>query len=505
MALHLYNTLKRQAQPFEPIQPRQVNIYCCGVTVYDYCHIGHGRSYINWDTLRRYLQWRGYQVRYVQNFTDIDDKILNRAKEQGETMEAVSGRFIDAYFEDLRRLNVRDADEYPRATEHIEQIYTLIEALQLKNFAYAVQGNVYYRVRQLEGYGELSGRQLDQMQAGAGGRVDAEDPSGQCKQDPFDFALWKAAKPTEPFWQSPWGQGRPGWHIECSAMIKASFGDTIDIHTGGADLIFPHHENEIAQSRAATGKPLANYWLHNGMVRVDGEKMSKSLGNFITIRQLLDGDWNQYPQPVDPMTVRLFVLQANYRKPLDFTAEAIASAQNGWNTLRSAITEGQKYLARQGVAVPELDLAPQAGLTEGLLTSAVEGFNALMDDDLNTSGGLAVLFDLAKTLQRELNLASHQGKPEMTDGAIAAHLLTLITLADVLGLQVEAGYCPAGLDDGGLGEAGLDEAAIEALIQQRLDARKSKNFAEADRIRNDLQAQGITLIDTPTETRWKRE
>ena len=285
MPLTLYNTLTRRKEPFNSLESGKVMMYCCGVTVYDYCHLGHARSYVVWDTVRRYFQWSGYQVNYAQNFTDIDDKILNRAKAENSSMEVISDRYIDAYFEDIRRLNVMDANEYPHVTEHISDIRQLIASLEAKHYAYAIAGDVYYNVRQFSDYGKLSGRQLEQLQVGASERVDTGDSP---KKDPLDFALWKAAKPGEPAWDSPWGKGRPGWHIECSAMIRSRLGDTIDIHGGGGDLVFPHHENEIAQSQVVTGKPLANYWLHNGMVTVNGEKMSKSLGNFTTIRELLN-------------------------------------------------------------------------------------------------------------------------------------------------------------------------------------------------------------------------
>ncbi len=285
MSLILDNTLTRHQEPFTPISPERVTLYCCGVTVYDDCHLGHARSYIAWDVLRRYLQWLGYTVHYVQNFTDIDDKILNRARTEGTTMQAVSDRYIAAYFRDIRRLNILDADEYPRVTEHIPAIHQLIQALVEKDYAYASDGDVYYNVGQFAAYGKLSGQQLEQMQADAGGRVDPDNPDRK-KRNSFDFALWKSVKSDEPAWESPWGMGRPGWHIECSATIRARLGETIDIHGGGGDLVFPHHENEIAQSEAVTGQPLARYWLHNGMVTVGGEKMSKSLGNFTTIRTI---------------------------------------------------------------------------------------------------------------------------------------------------------------------------------------------------------------------------
>ncbi|PSB26431.1 cysteine--tRNA ligase, partial [filamentous cyanobacterium Phorm 46] len=292
MSLTLYNSLTRRESPFDPLEPSKVRMYCCGVTVYDYCHVGHARAYIVWDMVRRYLMWRGYSVRYVQNFTDIDDKILNRARETNSTMEAVAERFIDEYFADMDKLNILRADEYPRATHSMDGIKRLIHELENKGYAYASGGDVYYNVRKFTDYGKLSGRKLEEMQAGASGRLETAEIEAQKKQDPSDFALWKSAKPGEPAWDSSWGKGRPGWHIECSAMVRDCLGETIDIHCGGSDLTFPHHENEIAQSEAVTGKSLANYWMHNAFVTVNGKKMSKSLHNFITIRDLLEGNWS---------------------------------------------------------------------------------------------------------------------------------------------------------------------------------------------------------------------
>ena len=482
MTLKLYNTLTRTESPFSPLSPPQVRIYCCGVTVYDYCHLGHARSYIVWDTLRRYLQWCGFQVNYVQNFTDIDDKILNRARQTGSTMQAVADRFTQTYFEDMARLNVLEADEYPRATHAIDGIQRLIHELEQKGYAYPADGDVYYHVRQYPQYGKLSGRQLEEMQAGASGRVEVAVDEAQKKKDPYDFALWKAAKPEEPSWPSPWGAGRPGWHIECSAMVRDRLGDSIDIHCGGADLIFPHHENEIAQSEAATGKPLAQYWLHNGFVTVNGEKMSKSLGNFTTIRQLLEGE-----NAPEPMAVRLFVLQGHYRKPIDFTTSAIASAQNSWETLKVGLLFGPKYGKK--LAWTE---------TESLLTESVAKFQAAMDDDLNSPGALAVLFELAKELKREGNILVHAGITETDPKILQQQWYTLVSLAKILGLE-------AGLEEEKTAADGLSDAAIEALIEQRSQARKAKNFAEGDRIRNELQAQGITLIDRPGgRSNWHR-
>lgn len=336
-------------------------------------------------------------------------------------------------------------------------------------------------MRRFPEYGKLSGRKLEDLQAGASGRVDVEDPETK-KKDPFDFALWKGAKLGEPAWESRWGAGRPGWHIECSAMVRDRLGDTIDIHAGGADLIFPHHENELAQSEAVTGKPLARYWLHNGMVKVDGEKMSKSLGNFITIRDLLD-------RPTDPMAVRLFVLQAHYRKPIDFTDEAISAATNGWHTLKEGLLFGYEYGTQLGWK--------GRGNSQFLLPEAVQRFQEVVDDDFNFPGGLAVLFELAKELRRQGNLLVHQGKTETLPQQLEQQWHTLVSLAQVLGLEAQP-EAETSVSDG------LSDAEIQSRIQQRQEARKTRNFAEADRIRNELQAQGITVIDSPDSTRWHR-
>ena len=494
MSLTLYNTLTRQKEPFAPLEPGQVRMYCCGVTVYDYCHLGHARSYIVWDTVRRYLTWRGYQVRYVQNFTDIDDKILNRARQEGSSMQAVADRYTDAYFEDMARLNVLQADAYPRATHTMNGIQRLIHELEEKGVAYAADGDVYYAVRQFAPYGKLSGRKLDDMQAGASGRVEAAEPEAQKKKDPFDFALWKGAKPGEPAWDSPWGSGRPGWHIECSAMVREELGDTIDIHVGGADLVFPHHENEIAQSEAVTGHALARYWMHNGMVNVGGEKMSKSLGNFTTIRQLLDA-----PDGPHPMALRLFVMQAQYRKPLDFTDDSIASAKNAWDTLKDGLLFGYKHGQALGwTDVEDRSFGDPAAMRVPDDSEAVQRFCESMDDDINTPGAIAVLFELAKALQREGNILTHAGQTQTDPQQLRQQWQTLVCLAQVLGLEAEPEATTAANT--------LPAEVIEALVQQRLAAKKAKNFAESDRIRDDLKAQGIALIDKPGGiTEWHRE
>lgn len=493
MALQLYNTLTRKKETFVPLIEGQISMYCCGVTVYDYSHLGHARCNIVWDTLRRYLQWRGYRVRYVQNFTDIDDKILNRALQEGTTMEVISETYIAAYLEDMARLNIKEADSYPRATHSLDGIKRLIHELEQKQMAYASGGDVYFSVRKFDGYGKLSGRTLDDMEAGRSGRVDVpatsdgSPPEAAKKRDPFDFALWKAAKPNEPFWESDWGNGRPGWHIECSAMVRDEFGDTIDIHMGGADLQFPHHENEIAQSESATGKSLAHYWLHNGMVNVGGEKMSKSLGNFTTIRQLLDEGG------VEPMVLRLFLLQGQYRKPIDFTDEAIAATANGWVTLQEGLRFADQFGSQLGWS-GERDRGREDG--DALELDAVDRFIAAMDDDLNTSGAIAILYELAKELRRVGNILTHEGKLDADAQVLQRQWHTLGVLADILGLKAEPETAPA---------SGLSDAAIEALIQQRTSAKQAKDYATSDRIRDELKTQGINLIDKPGEvTLWTR-
>ncbi|KEF42664.1 MAG: cysteinyl-tRNA synthetase [Cyanobium sp. CACIAM 14] len=490
MTLRLTNTLTRRCEPFEPLQPGKVSIYCCGVTVYDLCHLGHARSYIVWDVLRRYLLWSGYAVTFVQNFTDIDDKILRRAEEEGSSMEVVSERNIAAYQSDMAALHILPPDRMPRATRSLDAIRALIGELEAKGAAYSADGDVYFAVLRQAGYGRLSGRHLEEQQEGASGRTSEAEEAR--KRHPFDFALWKGAKPGEPSFPSPWGPGRPGWHIECSAMVREELGDTIDIHLGGADLIFPHHENEIAQSEAATGKPLARWWLHNGMVNVGGEKMSKSLGNFTTIRALLESG-------VRPMTLRLFVLQAHYRKPLDFTAEALAAAATGWKGLDAALGLGERHGAALGWSAPPAGAATPADAPEALgeeLLRARERFAAAMDDDLNTSAALAVLFELARPLRALANRIERGEADEAAAGEAAVlepRWRLLRQLAGVLGLEAEAAA------------ATVDEAAIQRRIEERRAAKTARDFATADRIRAELAAEGIELIDRPGGvTEWVR-
>jgi cysteinyl-tRNA synthetase len=479
MTLRLTNTLTRRVEEFLPLQPGQVSIYCCGVTVYDLCHLGHARSYIAWDVLRRYLLWSGYRVTFVQNYTDIDDKILGRAAAEGSSMEAVSERNIDAFVADMARLNILPPDSMPRATRSLDAIRQLIGELEAKGAAYSADGDVYFAVMKHAGYGKLSGRDLSEQQDNASGRVASEEEAR--KQHPFDFALWKGAKPGEPSFPSPWGPGRPGWHIECSAMVREELGDTIDIHLGGADLVFPHHENEIAQSEAATGQELARYWLHNGMVNVGGQKMSKSLGNFTTIRGLLDSG-------VSPMTLRLFTLQAHYRKPLDFTAEALEAAATGWKGLNAALGLVASASAT-GTATPPERLPPE-------LAAARARFAAAMDDDLNTSAALAVLFELGKPLRslaNRLERGDAAAAAEATSPTLAAQGQLLLELAGVLGLQHEL----RSTDASPSGSTIPSETEIEALIEQRRSAKAARDFSRADQIRDQLRSQGIELIDRP--------
>lgn len=480
MTLRLTNTLTRRIEGFQPLEPGQVSIYCCGVTVYDLCHLGHARSYIAWDVLRRYLTWSGYRVTFVQNYTDIDDKILGRAAQEGSSMQAVSERNIEAFVTDMARLNILPPDRMPRATQSLDAIRSLITELEAKGAAYSADGDVYFAVMKHAGYGKLSGRDLAEQQDNAAGRVATAE--GARKQHPFDFALWKGSKPGEPSWESPWGPGRPGWHIECSAMVREELGDTIDIHLGGADLIFPHHENEIAQSEAASGHELARYWLHNGMVNVGGQKMSKSLGNFTTIRDLLDSG-------ITPMTLRLFTLQAHYRKPLDFSADALEAAATGWKGLNAALGLAASTSSADPGATPEL-------------AAARARFAAAMDDDLNTSAALAVLFELAKPL-RALANRLERGDSSAAAEARAPDLVEqgqlLLELAGVIGLQSETEAKTSSTSPG------PSDAEIQAQIDQRQAAKAAKDFPAADSIRDRLRAQGIELIDRPGGiTEWLR-
>jgi cysteinyl-tRNA synthetase len=458
--LYIYNSLTRQKEPFTPLVPGQVRMYVCGMTVYDYCHLGHARVMVVFDTVVRYLRARGFEVTYVRNITDIDDKIIKRARELGEEIGALTARFIQAMHEDERALGVEPPDAEPRATAYLPQIVDMIAALVERGCAYrAANGDVYYRVRHFPHYGALSGKTLDELRAGA--RVEI----GEEKEDPLDFALWKAARPGEPAWDSPWGPGRPGWHIECSAMSTSSLGSHFDIHGGGMDLKFPHHENEIAQSECATGEKFVNCWMHVGFVRVNQEKMSKSLGNFFTVREVLKN--------YDPEVVRYFILTSHYRSPLDYTDESLEQAKNALTRL---------YLALQG-------LPPAAEAGEEVYG---EAFRGAMDDDFNTPQALAVLFELAHEINR-LRAADPARAPRL--GAV------LRRLGGGLGLlqrEPEA-FLRA------MPATGPSPEEIEALIRERHEARRRRQWAEADRIRELLRERGVILEDAPGGvTIWRR-
>lgn len=459
--MQIYNTLTRRKEPFAPIEPGRVRMYVCGMTVYDYCHLGHARVMVAFDVITRYLRHRGFDVNYVRNITDIDDKILVRAKENGETISSLTERMIAAMHEDEARLGVLRPDAEPRATGHIAEIVAMIETLIDKDYAYAAgNGDVYYRVRKFADYGKLNNRDPDEMRAGA--RVEVDEH----KEDPLDFVLWKAAKPDEASWPSPWGEGRPGWHIECSAMSTCCLGDTFDIHGGGPDLTFPHHENEIAQSEAATGKRYVNTWMHAGAVRVDQEKMSKSLGNFFTIREVLEQH--------DPEVVRYLLVASHYRSPINYAPESLSEARKSLERF---------YTALEGVESGEGEV------DEHFQTR----FKAAMDDDFNTPVALSVLFDLV----RELNRAKSEAPKRAP--ALAAELKRL---ASVLGLlQQDPTTFLKGTDT----TLPLPEAEIEAKITARAEAKQAKDFATADAIRDELAALGIVLKDSREGTRWVHE
>jgi len=458
--LQIYNSITRKKTDFEPLEPGRVRMYVCGMTVYDYCHLGHARVMLVFDVVARYLRYRGYEVTYVRNITDIDDKIIKRAQENGESIGELTARFIGAMHEDAAVLGIESPDREPRATDHIPAIIEMIEALVERGHAYVGDnGDVYFDITSFQEYGRLSGKHLDELRAGA--RVEVQES----KQDPLDFVLWKAAKPDEPSWDSPWGPGRPGWHIECSAMSTECLGDYFDIHGGGMDLQFPHHENEIAQSVCATGQPFVNIWMHNGFVRVDDEKMSKSLGNFFTVREVLKN--------YRPEIVRYFILASHYRSPLNYSDENLDQAKASLTRLYTALRNGERSDGR-------------------VLEEPVERFQAAMDDDFNTPEALTVLFDLANRINR-------------SKGDEQADLVaTLRELGRVLGICQDD---PSGFLQGSPARSGpeLDSATIEDLIGQRAAARKRKDFAEADRIRDELAAQGVMLEDTAEGTLWRRE
>ncbi len=458
--LQIYNSLTRKKEPFTPLDGNHVRMYVCGMTVYDYCHIGHARTVTAFDVVARYLRARGYDLTYVRNITDVDDKIIRRAAENGEDFMALTGRMIAAMQEDFQRLGNLPPDHEPKATEFVPGMVEMIEQLIDKGFAYAPgNGDVYYRVHKFAGYGKLSGKVLEELEAGA--RIEVEEQ----KEDPLDFVLWKAAKPGEPSWSSPWGEGRPGWHIECSVMGKCCLGDTFDIHGGGSDLKFPHHENEIAQSEACNDAKFVNTWMHSGAIRIDNVKMSKSLGNFFTIREVLD----KYDEEV----VRYFMISSHYRSPINYSEDSLKEAGVRLERLYTAL----KGLDLNGVSAPEDHEFEQR-------------FFKVMDDDFNTAEALAVLFELV----RHLNTVRSQD--EVAALPLAALLVKLGGILGILQRDPEA-FLKSGAD--------VDEAMIETMIQQRNDAKKNRDFAEADRIRDELAAQGIILQDSREGTTWRIE
>jgi len=456
--LKIHNSLARQKRDFVPIEPGKVRMYVCGMTVYDYCHIGHARVMVVFDVIRRWLRASGFDVTYVRNITDIDDKIIKRAAENGESIFDLTARFIRFMEEDAAALGTEKPDVEPRATQHIPDMVRIIAMLMRKGLAYrADNGDVYYAVREFDGYGKLSGKSLEDLRAGERVEIDA------AKRDPMDFVLWKAAKPGEPSWESPWGPGRPGWHIECSAMSEHFLGEQFDIHGGGQDLIFPHHENEIAQSEGAHGHAFVNYWVHNGFVRVDDEKMSKSLGNFFTVREVL--------ARYDPEVVRFFIVRAHYRSPLNYSDQHLEDARAGLTRLYTTLR----------------DTPPAAAAIDW--NNAYAGrFREALNDDFNTADATAVLFELASEVNR-----THS----------AAHAGLLKGLAGLLGLLQRE---PSAFLQGGVAETGeLSTERIDALIAARAAARKAKDFAEADRIRKELEDAGVLLEDAPKGTIWRRK
>jgi len=469
MALRIFNTLSRRKEDFVPVVPGEARVYVCGVTVYDLCHIGHARSAIVFDIIRRYLRFRGFAVTFVKNYTDVDDKIIQRANEEGVTASAVSERYIAEYQTDMASIGVAPADREPKATEHIPQMITLIQRLIARGVAYALEGDVYFEVRRFPSYGKLSGKNLDELESGA--RVDVNER----KRDPLDFALWKASKPGEPSWPSPWGPGRPGWHIECSAMAERYLVREFAVHGGGEDLIFPHHENEIAQTEGATGKPFVRCWAHNGFVNLDTEKMSKSLGNTLLIRDMV--------RRHDPEALRLYFLGTHYRHPLEYADERIAESGKALGRLRALVEEAER-VARGG---PQPPGTGDAALLDQV-DAQVERFTAVMDDDFNTPQALAVLFDLLRVLYG----AREQGAGA---GAFVAGVGRLVDLARVLGL----------LEQGARAKAPIDpqlKARVESLVYLREQARKQRDFAEADRLRTELVALNVTLKDSRDGTTW---
>ena len=475
--LKVYNTLTQQKEEFKPLQPGKVGMYVCGVTPYNYPHIGNARPFVTWDVIKRYFRKCGYEVRHIQNFTDVDDKIIRTANEQGVTWKDIADRYIDGYFEAMDALGVQHADLYPRVSDHIPDIIAMIETLVDRGYAYPLEGDVYFSVEKFPEYGKLSGRKLEDMQAGA--RIEVDER----KHHPMDFALWKAAKPGEPYWESPWGKGRPGWHIECSTMSLKYLGKTFDFHGGGSDLIFPHHENEIAQSQCSCGDyhSFARYWLHNGFITIHEEKMSKSKNNFFTVQDIL----KKYPGEV----LRFFILQTHYRSPLDFSDERLKEAQVSLGRLQNSLDYAQELSAMEGDAATASELAQKAAVYK-------KDFYAAMDDDFNTALAISYLFALSKDINIYYNEVVNQ-KAAFDAADFAAAKAVYEEMAEIIGI-FEAGATEAPAVDG------LSAEDIEALLAEREAARAAKNWGRADEIRDELKEKGIVIEDSSTGTRWKR-
>ena len=464
--MKVYNTLTRQKEEFVPLEEGKVRMYVCGPTVYNLFHIGNARTFIIFDTIRKYLEYKGYEVNFVQNFTDIDDKMIKKAQDTDTTVKELGDRYIMEYYQDADKLKIKRATVNPRATEYIEEMIAFISELIEKGFAYEVDGDVYYSTKSFAGYGKLSGQNLDDLQSGS--RVEVDER----KKDPMDFALWKKVKPYEPSWKSPWGFGRPGWHIECSCMALNLLGETIDIHAGGTDLVFPHHENEIAQSEGRSGKTFAKYWLHGAFINVDNRKMSKSLNNFFTAREILE--------KYDSEVVRLFMISGHYRTQINFTIELLDSAKASLERMYNALTRLNGYLSTASEEVQ-----PEDEMVKSSLLAYKERFVEKMDDDFNTADAISVIFELIRDVNIKINENSS---------------ISLITFA--MDLLRDLGS-PLGILQNPVG--GTLEEEIEALIAERNEARKNRDFATADKIRNDLAAEGIILEDTPSGVRWSRK
>ncbi|MFI3174875.1 MAG: cysteine--tRNA ligase [Bacillota bacterium] len=476
--MKVYNTLTRQKEEFVPIEEGKVRMYVCGPTVYDYIHIGNARPYVVFDTVRRYLEYKGYAVNYVQNFTDVDDKIINRANKENTTMEAIAGKYIEEAFRDADGLNVKRASVHPRVTEEMDLIIKMVADLIEKGYAYAVEGSVYFDTKAFKDYGKLSRKNLEDLIAGASDRVAVDD----MKKNTTDFVLWKPKKDGEPSWSSPWGDGRPGWHIECSVMAKHHLGDAIDIHAGGEDLIFPHHENEVAQSECCNGVQFAKYWLHNGFITIDNEKMSKSVGNFFTVRDIAQ----QFPYEV----IRFFILSGHYRSPINFSKDLMQASQNGLDRIKNAKNELQFYI--DNADGDSLSKAEEATHKKELEAFQVQ-FEKAMDDDFNTADAISAIYELV----RFSNIAVKQGVDdgEKTTKAFALEIQKLFDhLCEVIGILHENEETVSDEDTG----------KIEDLIAQRTEAKKAKDFQKADAIRDELLAMGIAIKDTREGVQWSR-